>query len=67
MQISGREIKHSYQNNGKQKYNANPHHNNKYGFIHCSLAQNSVPSESSRWKQAVEVRCNTIRMGTSFS
>lgn len=35
MQFSGGEIKHSYQNNDKQKYNANPQHN-KYGFIHGS-------------------------------
>ncbi len=33
MQLSGGEIKHSYQNNDKQKYNTNPQHN-KYGFIH---------------------------------
>ncbi|EEE1294584.1 hypothetical protein CB343_004143 [Salmonella enterica subsp. diarizonae] len=35
MQFSGGEIKHSYQNNDKQKYNTNPQHN-KYGFIHGS-------------------------------
>ncbi|MGU7301643.1 hypothetical protein ACV2I9_24730, partial [Salmonella enterica subsp. enterica serovar Sandiego] len=35
MQFSGGEIKRSYQNNDKQKYNANPQHN-KYGFTHGS-------------------------------
>ncbi|EPO0666891.1 hypothetical protein ACT5QD_005080, partial [Salmonella enterica subsp. enterica serovar Newport] len=35
MQFSGGEIKRSYQNNDKQKYNANPQHD-KYWFTHGS-------------------------------
>ncbi|EDE9838930.1 hypothetical protein GBF45_05595 [Salmonella enterica subsp. enterica] len=43
MQLSGGEIKYSYQNNDKQKYHANPKHN-KYGVIHDSTKKRGVGS-----------------------
>lgn len=41
MQFSGGEIKRSYQNNDKQKYNANPQHD-KYWFTHGSAKKNGA-------------------------
>ncbi|EIR2443461.1 hypothetical protein ABW429_005428 [Salmonella enterica subsp. enterica serovar Newport] len=41
MQLSGGEIKRSYQNNDKQKYNANPQHD-KYWFTHGSAKKNGA-------------------------
>lgn len=43
MQLSGGEIKYSYQNNDRQKYNANPKHN-KYVVIHGSTKKKGVGS-----------------------
>lgn len=73
MQLSGGEIKHSYQNDDKQKYNTSPQHN-KYCFIHEPTkkrgASDHTPSKISTkiiLTISVQGRCTDINTVFSYS
>ncbi|EAB1659509.1 hypothetical protein FNN88_21195 [Salmonella enterica subsp. diarizonae] len=64
MQLSGGEIKHSYQNNDKQKYNTSPQHN-KYCFTHEPTKKRGA-SDHTPIKNIYENNINDIRTGKVY-